>query len=358
VLKFAEAQWQLNPPAAGREATVTAVRRHDQSRSGDNMGHEARRRRRNRILKTLASPGRAAVVSLLRPSKDGRHLDIDKTVDLVIAQAVTTNARSICRSSVTKPDVSQTTPPTPESTAQSNGPDVVAGASPPKRANITLATQRPERRGRAAGASCSPSTRKSAHSPRRRLQLGWGIANAGTMSRPCRQSRVESVRWRRRSSICLWAATRSRSGNFTSTGSLATSRGGVEGLDAPVDEEANLDFKFINTDDNYLLIQAWVEDSKVVFGLYGTKPDWTVKSQPGERTDVAKASQIRFIEDEPTLPPASGSVEARWTASRSRTPGRSQAGRGAAHLAAHKLDRSSRNVVLVGTGGDPRARPR
>ena len=39
-----------------------------------------------------------------------------------------------------------------------------------------------------------------------------------------------------------------------------------------------------------------------MFGLYGTKPNWNVKVQPGERTDVQKASQDQVVEDEPTLP--------------------------------------------------------
>ena len=102
------------------------------------------------------------VVSVLRPDKDGRHLEIDKTVDMVMAQSVTTNRTVDLPVSVTKPDVSQDI----ASKLNIDGPIEVArtsfaGASPPKRANITLATQRLN--GVAfRQANCSRSTRKSA----------------------------------------------------------------------------------------------------------------------------------------------------------------------------------------------------
>ena len=78
----------------------------------------------------------------------------------------------------------------------------------------------------------------------------------------------------------------------------------------------------MNTTDDYILIQSWIEDSKVVFGLYGTKPDWTVKVTPGQRTDVQKASTSQVVEGGPRSRPGSGwPSKARWTASRSPTPG-------------------------------------
>jgi hypothetical protein len=133
-----------------------------------------------------------------------------------------------------------------------------------------------------------------------------------------------------------------------------TSRG-VEGLDATVDEEADLDFRFINNSENYLLIQSWVEGGRVVFGLYGTKPSWTVKVQPGERTDVQKASQDQVVEEEPTLPAGQrlaveGAMDG-FKVTNTRTV--TTAGQEPRILRLNSVYRSSRNVVLVGTGGRP-----
>jgi hypothetical protein len=130
---------------------------------------------------------------------------------------------------------------------------------------------------------------------------------------------------------------------------------GVEGLDATVDEEADLDFRFVNNSDNYLLIQSWVEGGRVVFGLYGTKPDWNVKVQPGERTDIKKASQDQVVEEEPTLPAGQrlaveGAMDG-FSMVNTRTV--TQAGQEPRILRLSSVYRSSRNVVLVGTGGKP-----
>src|SRR5438105_3133326 len=47
-----------------------------------------------------------------------------------------------------------------------------------------------------------------------------------------------------------------------------TSRG-VVGLDATVDEDAGLDFRWSNPTDGYVLIQAATDETNVYFGLYG-----------------------------------------------------------------------------------------
>jgi hypothetical protein len=130
---------------------------------------------------------------------------------------------------------------------------------------------------------------------------------------------------------------------------------GVEGLDATVDEEAGLDFRFINNTEHYLLIQSWVEGGRVVFGLYGTKPDWTVKVQPGERTDVQKASQDQIVEEEPTLSAGQrlaveGAMDG-FKMINTRTV--TKAGEDPRILRLTSVYRPSRNVVLVGTGGKP-----
>src|SRR5205807_1481042 len=51
----------------------------------------------------------------------------------------------------------------------------------------------------------------------------------------------------------------------------------VVGLDATVDEDAGLDFKWINPTADYVLIQASTDAEHVTFSLYGKKPAWKVQ---------------------------------------------------------------------------------
>ena len=52
-----------------------------------------------------------------------------------------------------------------------------------------------------------------------------------------------------------------------------TSRG-IVGLDATVDADAGLDFKWINPTEDFVLIQASTDAEHVTFRLYGQKPPW------------------------------------------------------------------------------------
>ena len=54
----------------------------------------------------------------------------------------------------------------------------------------------------------------------------------------------------------------------------------VVGLDATVDEDSGLDFKWINPTSDYVLIQASTSADKVTFALYGHKPPWKVQVEP------------------------------------------------------------------------------
>jgi vancomycin resistance protein YoaR len=58
------------------------------------------------------------------------------------------------------------------------------------------------------------------------------------------------------------------------------------GLDATVSPEDNVDFQFTNDSDHALLIHAWTQDNQAHVALIGTKPDWTVKVDPEQLSDV------------------------------------------------------------------------
>lgn len=76
---------------------------------------------------------------------------------------------------------------------------------------------------------------------------------------------------------------------------------GMLGLDATVDDP-NLDFKFRNNTDSYLLIQTKTEGGYLEFALYGTKPDWKVEVEGPIVTNVVKADQAVVRQEEPTMP--------------------------------------------------------
>src|SRR3954454_17226330 len=210
---------------------------------------------------------------------------------MVMAKALTTDRTITLPVSVTKPDVTQDDG---EKLNIQGAIEVArtsfAGSSPPKQHNIGLAKQRLNGVVVPPGKLFSFNKEVGSTSLDAGFQIGWGIANAGANVKT-----VPSVA----GGICqvattlfhtvFWSGYQLEERNYHLYWIPSYTSRNVEGLDATVDEDAGLDFRFINTTDNYLLIQSWLEDSKVVFGLYGTKPDWTIKVTPGDRADVQKA---------------------------------------------------------------------
>jgi len=127
---------------------------------------------------------------------------------------------------------------------------------------------------------------------------------------------------------------------------------GMQGLDATVDEDSGLDFQFVNSTSDYLLVQARVEGSTLIFGLYGTKPDWTVKVDGPVITNVVPANRETVQQPEPTMPVGrSLQVEGAqdgFDAAITRTV---TAGTDVRQLRLRSHYIPSRNVVLNGTGG-------
>ncbi len=64
---------------------------------------------------------------------------------------------------------------------------------------------------------------------------------------------------------------------------------GYLGLDATVSPEDGLDFKFTNNAEHALLILAWTEGQQAHVSLVGTRPDWLVKVDPEQISNVVPA---------------------------------------------------------------------
>jgi vancomycin resistance protein YoaR len=76
----------------------------------------------------------------------------------------------------------------------------------------------------------------------------------------------------------------------------------VVGLDATVDEDAGLDFKWINPTNDYVLIQAATDADHVTFSLYGKKPAWTVQVEPPAISERVLPDPTPDVQNEPLLP--------------------------------------------------------
>lgn len=298
-------------------------------------------------------------LEVLRPSKVGRELDVDRTADLVIAKSFEPDRTLSLPVAVTKPDVSQ-----------EDGPKLgikgaievartsYASAQGPKRHNISLAAQRlngvvvPPGKLFSFNQEVGPTTLDNGY------QLGWMIQGGGRNVRtvPAAAGGICQVATTLFHSV-YWSGYQIEERNHHLYWIPGYATRGLVGLDATVEEDYDLDFQFYNNTDNYLLIQAWTEGTSVIFGLYGTKPDWTVKVQSEERKDVVAASRDPVTEEEPSLPtgqrvPVEGAQDG-FKITHTRTVARGDDVRTLRLTSNYK---PSRNVTVVGTGGRP-ARP-
>lgn len=86
---------------------------------------------------------------------------------------------------------------------------------------------------------------------------------------------------------------------------------GLKGLDATIDQifdkQGNLisqvDFRFRNNTERYLLIQARYDKKNVTFQLYGTKPGWEVKVDEPKIDKVVKADPAPVRQLDPAMAP-------------------------------------------------------
>jgi vancomycin resistance protein YoaR len=241
----------------------------------------------------------------IRESRDGREVDLAATLSAV-RQAIASTERTVeVPAKVTAPAV--TTAQRSQLGIQDlieRGETRFAGSSPPKIHNIKLAAARLHGVVVPPGAMFSfnrelgPTTLDSGY------QVGWGIAAIGDGG----HATVPSVA----GGICQVATTllhpvfwagyqiEERHNHLYWIPSY-TSRNMV-GLDATVDEDSGLDFRFVNSSPDYLLIQTATDDSAVAISLYGTKPQWTVKVEGPTITNWKTASRDLVRWPEPSLP--------------------------------------------------------
>jgi vancomycin resistance protein YoaR len=78
---------------------------------------------------------------------------------------------------------------------------------------------------------------------------------------------------------------------------------GLIGLDATVDTDYGLDFKFRNTTSDWIAVVAWADGSWVHVEIWGTKPNWRVVVDDPVVTNVVKADPTPVIREDSSLAP-------------------------------------------------------
>jgi vancomycin resistance protein YoaR len=76
---------------------------------------------------------------------------------------------------------------------------------------------------------------------------------------------------------------------------------GVTGLDAAVDEDTKLDFRFTNTTGAPIVAVAQVDGTRVLFRLLGTRPGWDIATSGPTITNQVRADSTTVRQEEPTL---------------------------------------------------------
>ena len=130
---------------------------------------------------------------------------------------------------------------------------------------------------------------------------------------------------------------------------------GIVGLDATVDEDSGLDFRWSNPTDGYLLIQTATDDANVYFGLYGKQRGWKVSVDEPRITNRVPPNTDPVAEVEPSLPwgriqPVEAAREG-FDVAITRTVTREDGQPRTLTLESHY--EPSRTVTLVGTKGKP-----
>lgn len=297
-------------------------------------------------------------LDVIRPSQDGIELDVKGTVGSIVEAANGDGREFTLPVTVTRPAV-------PAEDRQKLGIKELiessktpfAGSVPAKQHNITLAAQRLNGVVVPAGGKFSFNQELGSTSLDAGWQIGWGITTSGgnVKTVPSVAGGICQVATTLFHSV-FWSGYPIEERNWHLYWIQSYTSKGVVGLDATVDEEAGLDFQFLNPTKNAVLIQAWVDDSlNVNFALYSTKPDWVVKVDPAEKTDVVPAdTTTTVIEEEPTLPKGNRLQVERAVDGFSITNVRRVVQGGDERtLRLVSRYRPARNVILVGTGGAP-----
>jgi vancomycin resistance protein YoaR len=301
-------------------------------------------------------------LSLVRAGRDGRRLDAQAAADLVSSQ-ILLGARSIeLPVAVVRPAV-----PSDDGGASLGIRELIeestttfAGSVPEKAHNIRLAAQRldgvvvPPGGTFSFNAEVGPTTLESG------FQWGFGLttgSGGGAHTVPSVAGGICQVATTLFQSV-FWAGYQLEERYWHLYWIPAYTSRGVVGLDATVDADAGLDFKWINPTSDFVLIQASTAADSVTFRLYGRRPAWTVQVDPPAVSGRVAPDPTPDVQPEPLL--AWGRVVPVETARdgfqvQLARHVISDAGGAPRDLVLKSVYQPGRNVTLVGTASAPDA---
>jgi vancomycin resistance protein YoaR len=243
-------------------------------------------------------------LSLLRPSHDGQALNRQATTDRLKA-AIVAGQRSVdVPVDVVHPAISG------EDASKLSVGDVIgesttsfAGGIPEKAHNIQLAAQRLNGVVVPAGGTFSFNKEVGPTTLEAGFEWGFGLTTGGQGA----VHTVPSVA----GGICqvattlfqpvFWSGYQIEERYWHLYWIPAYTSRGLVGLDATVDADSGLDFKWINPTDQPVLIQASTDAEHITFKLYGQPPPWTVRVDDPVISDRIAADPTPEVQEEAGL---------------------------------------------------------
>jgi vancomycin resistance protein YoaR len=246
-----------------------------------------------------------ARLTTTRPSQEGRALDAQAARDVLGTQILAGSRDIALPVSVVPPAVSSA-----DGGASLGIRELVeqsttsfAGSVPEKAHNIRLAAQRlngvvvPPGGTFSFNAEVGPTTLEAG------FQWGFGLttgANGGAHTVPSVAGGICQVATTLFQPV-FWAGYQLEERYWHLYWIPAYTSRDVVGLDATVDEDAGLDFKWINPTSDYVLIQSSTDASHVTFSLYGRKPAWHVQVDSPAISERVSPDPTPDVQQEPLL---------------------------------------------------------
>jgi vancomycin resistance protein YoaR len=297
-------------------------------------------------------------LKLLRPSRQGRALDQEAATALLTAH-ILAGERAIDLPIVTVPPAVAA-----EDAARLNISELIeegstsfVGSIPEKRHNIQLAAQRLNGVVVPPGGTFSFNKEVGPTTLEAGFEWGFGITSGagGVHTVPSVAGGICQVATTLFHAV-FWGGYQLEERYWHLYWIPAYTSRGVVGLDATVDPDGGLDFKWINPTSDYVLIQASADDERVTFRLYGRKPAWTVAVSTPLISNRLAADPTPVIQVEPSLtwgrslPIESAREGFQVVVSREVAP---RDGGPVRELTLKSIYQPSHTVVLVGTANAP-----
>jgi len=307
---FAHQSWQLSHADTARLVSLSGGTRPGQPATvklDDAPLHAWAARLANDIDQTVQDARfsfNGGNLKVLRPSRQGRTLDQDATVQAVHDALLAGESSVALPVAVVQPSVSSDDPQALGITELiDRGSTSFAGSIPEKKHNIQLAAQRLNGVVVAPGATFSFNDAVGPTTIDAGFQWGFGITtgNNGPRTVPSVAGGICQVATTLFQPV-FWSGYQLEERYWHLYWIPAYTSRGVVGLDVTVDGDAGLDFKWTNTTKDYVLIQAAADDQNIYFGLYGKKPNWKVQVDDAVITNRTPPDPKPIAQEEPTLP--------------------------------------------------------